>query len=450
MEVLWKAIRSLRLTIALFLLLAGASVVGTLIPQNLASEEYSRIYGGVAGSLFGILHITDLYHSPWFMGLIGLLVLNLVACSLHRFPSTWKAIQTPQRPLTDRLWSSLPVRRALAGKGSAEEGFLAISREMARRRWSLREERNEGTIHLLGQRGRYGRMGVYVTHLGVVVILLGAVVGFAFGFKGFVQLHEGQTVDRVQDRQGHTSRELGFQLRCDQFRMTVYPDGTPKEYRSDLSFLQDGSVVLQGPLRVNSPIQYGGYVFYQASYGSSARITLEVGSDSGSASRQMTLDLGENGALDSQGRVLIRPVRYEADLQGRGPAVLLAYLKSTGHAASGWVFKRDGAARVEGWNLKLVDVAEGRWTGLQVKRDPGVWIVWVGCVLVMLGCAVAFLVSHQRVWIRIRPHRGGIQCHVAASAARGRPTLEQQVEDMCRELARKAGLRATDGRTGDE
>lgn len=44
---------------------------------------------------------------------------------------------------------------------------------------------------------------------------------------------------------------------------------------------------------------------------------------------------------------------------------------------------------------------EREYTGLQVTKDPGVWVVWAGCLLMILGIYGAFLMSHRRVWIRI-------------------------------------------------
>ena len=34
---------------------------------------------------------------------------------------------------------------------------------------------------------------------------------------------------------------------------------------------------------------------------------------------------------------------------------------------------------------------EFMYTGLQVAKDPGVWVVWLGCTLMMVGIYVAFL-----------------------------------------------------------
>lgn len=436
----WRSLSSLRLTLALFLLLAGASVIGTLVPQNLSPQEYLRMYGTVAARLLDLLGITDLFHSWWFLALLGVLVVNITACSLKRLPATWKALKAPQRPLSNALFRSLPVRKVMEGEKTSEMPD-SLKAALVQAGWKPREEKVGEEVHFMAQKGSWSRLGAYTAHVGVLLVLLGAALGFAFGFKGFVQIGEGEGIDKVQERGGKGWRQLGFQVRCESFHIANYPDGTPKEYRSDLVFLKDGKVVLQGPLRVNHPISFGGYAFYQASYGASASVTLEAQKDSAAPPRQFIMELGDTISLDSQGRVLVRFLKYESDLQGRGPAVLLSHLKTDGPPVTGWVFQRDSKAVLEGWRLRLLEARESRWTGLQVKHDPGVWVVWVGCFLIMAGCAVAFLGSHRRLWVRLEPRKNKILCWVAGSSTRDLPGLTRAVEGLCEQWQSKAGLR---------
>lgn len=445
---LWRGLRSVRLTIALFLILAGAAILGTLIPQDLSPEEYLRLYGAVASVLLRVCGLTDLYHSGWFIGLMAMLVLNLLACSVHRFPSTWKAIRTPQRPLTDGLWRSLPIRRVLRAEEGLEQTFKAFQEGLSRSGWSPREERRGDDLHLLAQKGRYGRLGVFVTHLGVVVILSGASVGSLFGFNGFIRVHEGESVDVAQDQRARTHRGLGFQVRCDAFRVAHYPDGTPMEFRSDLSFMEGGKVISQGPVRVNHPIEHRGFVFYQSSYGSTVKVTLEATNSSGGDTRRMQTEVGQTLSLAPG--VGVQAVRYEEASGPRGPALLVAVARPGQHPLLGWLSKGGPAQAIDGWRLSLLDVSSRPWTGLQVKRDPGVWIVWVGCALVLVGCTMAFSMPHRALWVRLRETHEGTLCHLAASASKGRPGLERGVERLCQSLAQTAGVHMTDGGQVDE
>ena len=91
-SILFDFFRSLKLTIFLLILLATLSIIGTLIKQNAPSGEYIQRYGV---GLFNVLDFFDLfnmYHSGWFSAILMLLVVNLITCSIHRFPAVWNQI----------------------------------------------------------------------------------------------------------------------------------------------------------------------------------------------------------------------------------------------------------------------------------------------------------------------------------------------------------------------
>jgi cytochrome c biogenesis protein ResB len=120
---------------------------------------------------------------------------------------------------------------------------------------------------LYGEKGRFSHFGVYVIHLGILIIIGGAVIGYLFGFDAYVQVAEGDAVDTIELKGDRGAKKLNFTLRCDRFSVDFYEDGAPKEYRSDLTFLKNDRVVYQGSLLVNHPITFEGLRFYQASYG---------------------------------------------------------------------------------------------------------------------------------------------------------------------------------------
>lgn len=444
---LLSRLSSLRLTLVLFLVLAGASLIGTMVPQGQPREEYLRIYGEVATSIIEALGITDLYHSLWFMALLGVFMVHLGACTVQRLPATWNSIRAPQRPLTDALFRSLPVARRFELAKPPEAVYDVVKNELARLGWPHKEERARGVVHLVGQKGHWSRIGAYVAHLGVMIVVLGAAVGFALGFKGFVQIPEGKAVEAVQERGSGRTVPLGFQIKCERFLLNTYPDGTPREYRSDLVFIRNGRVELEAPLRVNHPISFGGYDFYQASYGISAKVTLEATKDS--TKRQIVMETGDVASLDSSGRIVLKLLRYEPDVQGRGPAALVAYLRPEGHPVTGWVFEQDSQARLEGYYLRLAGAQEMRWTGLQVKRDPGVWVVWIGFSLIIAGCCLAFLGVHRRLWIRLDSAGTKGILFIGGSSSRDIPGTSRLVEALTEALLSKGLLKKGRGDGSD-
>src|SRR5512136_314245 len=91
-EVLLNLFRSLKLTITLLILLAILSIIGTVISQNAPRAEYIQRYGTDLYNVLDFFNLFDMYHSWWFSAILLLLVINLIACSLQRFPGVWNQI----------------------------------------------------------------------------------------------------------------------------------------------------------------------------------------------------------------------------------------------------------------------------------------------------------------------------------------------------------------------
>ncbi len=112
-----RFLSSLRLAIVLIILLAVASILGTLIPQGRSLEEYAARYGAAAGLMIK-LQLTGLYHSLWYLALLVLLGLNIVG--LHADPPGRQA--PPGLPSAARDGSQGPGRPQDQGPDQAERG----------------------------------------------------------------------------------------------------------------------------------------------------------------------------------------------------------------------------------------------------------------------------------------------------------------------------------------
>ena len=131
---------------------------------------------------------------------------------------------------------------------------------------------------------------VYGVHISVLIVLVGALAGSYMGFKGTMNLAEGETSDKVMLAGGESVLELPFMVRCDKFDVSFYDTGAPKEFRSDLAIIDKGREVLKESVVVNDPLTYEGITFYQANYGNTlkgAEIEL-TDSDSG---KKIVMDL---------------------------------------------------------------------------------------------------------------------------------------------------------------
>jgi hypothetical protein len=87
------------------------------------------------------------------------------------------------------------------------------------------------------QRFPYARLGPYVAHGGILIILLGGLLGALFGFRGSLTVPEGGESSVVWLEKGGRKVELDFRIRCNRFVVDYYPSGNPREYRSEVSLL---------------------------------------------------------------------------------------------------------------------------------------------------------------------------------------------------------------------
>ena len=68
-------------------------------------------------------------------------------------------------------------------------------------------------------------------------------------------------------------------------------------------------------------------------------------------------------------------------------------------------------------------------TGLQVAKDPGVWIVYLGCFLMMAGLYVAFFMSHRRIWL-VFDEKDNTALLLAGSTNKNKIGFEKNFLDM--------------------
>ena len=142
---LWDSLSSLRFTIALLIILAVASIFGTVIPQNAAPEEYLRAYKISTYKILKILGFLDMYHAGWFVFLLALLSLNLVACSLKRFRISWRFFSHPEERLEEAQWKRFKAGNwagpELPLLGAAGGTALGLGGAVARHDWRKKHSR---------------------------------------------------------------------------------------------------------------------------------------------------------------------------------------------------------------------------------------------------------------------------------------------------------------------
>jgi cytochrome c biogenesis protein len=441
---------SVRLTIFLLSTIALGALLGTIIPQQEAAEAFSARLHPALLAVFQTFQLFNVYNSAWFIVLLVLLAVNLIACSLDRFPAAWRQFRGGAAPDGTERLADLPPERIVATDRPAAEEVSRLQALLLKRFRRVEKVETPLGFVLAGGKGAFSRFGVYVVHLGVLLLIAGGLAGAVFGVKGYVEIAEGETSNMLAFRGGKSPQSLPFSIRCDRFTVEFYDDGAPKVFRSDLTFLKDGKIVRQGALLVNHPIAFGGLRFYQASYGllPGDLLTLScVGGDGKASDREVAV--GDRFALPGgEGEVEI--IRSENDLMRLGPAVKLSVVSPRGEVQF-WVFENierikeanpGVLAQVPMMNpalfapylFSMQKKGERFYTVLQAARDPGVPLVAGGAVLLIVGLMVTFFFSHRRFRIVLEEKEGKSRIGIAGSSNRDPVGLEKEMSQMLAEI----------------
>ena len=452
---LWSFFASIRLTVVVLLSLAALSIIGTLIPQNESPAEYFRAFGPFLFQVLDTLDVFDMYHSWWFQGLIILLVINIVICSIDRLQSTGRIIFTRNPKFNLESYRRRKSRQDFTIKADVNTCRDDFQRQLSKAFGYCQVEAAGQGFAITAEKGRWTRLGVYAVHLSIVVLLIGALVGSLKGFEGYVNIPEGDSVDQIQLRYTGAPLKLPFTIRCEDFDVQFYETGAPKEFRSKLVLLENGRPVLEKDLIVNDPIRYKGINIFQSSYGK-----LQDAAPSAGVPKEIELSFRsvDSGMIYTSKARLNQPVEipeglgnfvvngYEPAAQFKGMAIGPALTGTLTPKQGGPVkvvlpikFPKFDAMRRGKVVISVADASGLQqtryYTGLQVTKDPGVGMVYSGFSLMIIGCMITFFMSHQQVVVEIQPKGKGAAIMVSGKSNKNNVGMQYKLERLAKTLA---------------
>ncbi len=392
-KALYDFFSSVKLAIFLLLTLAVTSIIGTLIEQQQDPDKYLREYGETTYKVLKFLGFTDVYHSWWYILLLTLLAVNLVVCSIKRLPKIWKVAKQPRKVLPEGYEKSLRVSHSITFDAPVEKVRDTVFEALRKLRYKVEVVKEEELeVHIFADKNVFARFGVYIVHFGVLIVLIGGLVTAIFGYRGYMNLAEGTASNLVSYFSGPKVVELPFYVKCNKFTIDFYPSGMPKAYISDLSVYENGKEVLRKAIKVNDPLKFKGIYFYQASYGrGEAVLKVKRGE------KVSTVELAFGQPIKLGEGIYLRVV----SLDGRTATIGVELIRN-GKIEEGlvrpFVFYTIPDTDV---SFSVVDMKNVFYTGLQVSKDPGTWIVWVGSTILIIGLIVAFFIPHRRIWARV-------------------------------------------------
>jgi len=399
-----RVVADLRLAIVLLLVIAVASIAGTVIEQGQSIEFYQSNYPETP-ALFGFLTwkvllalgLEAVYRTWWYLGLLVLFGASLAACTFTR---QWPALKAA------RNWSYYSAPRqfeklALSARLDLAETSSPIATAGPLLQTQGYKIFTEGNT-LYARKGIVGRIGPIIVHAGMLIVLAGGIVGALTGFIAQELIPSGQTfqVQNIIDggplAAGNVPRD--WSVKVNRFWIDYLPDGNIDQFYSDLSVLdQGGNERDRQTIHVNKPLRYRGVTMYQTDWAIAA-VKVRINN-----SPTIQLPMGKLN-LPGAGRIWgtwvpTKPDMSEGvsllarDLQG---AVLI--YDATGRPIATTRVGRSTPITLGDRTLTLaVDDLIGS-TGLQIKADPSIPIVYLGFGLLMVGVVMSYF-SHSQIWL---------------------------------------------------
>jgi cytochrome c biogenesis protein len=446
MKALLDFFTSVRVAITLLIILICASIIGTLIPQGRSAQEYLVRYGQFS-ALLQRLQFTQLYHSFWFIALLALFALNIVICTLVRLSPKSRRAFKPKIETEPKNILSLKIKDKFRLGLTPAEAREKIKKELSRRHYRLKEAAAERRHFFAGRKRVLGWFGSDVVHLGLLVILAGGIVSGLAGLRKDLTFVENQTLPIPG---------ANFSARLDKFITEYYPDGSVKDWKSLLTIIEADKPLFQKTIEVNHPLNHRGYVFYQSGYGwdwehPSLEIWVKKKDDPGYL-KKVWLKVGEKTALEGEDLEL-KVLQFIPDfvldeknqpatrsLEPKNPAAFVEGWQGEEEIFSGWVFakfpdfSRLHAAKETNISPELKDVQAPNYSVIQMARDPGVPLIWIGSALLMAGLFLAFYWPTRELRIVLEEARGKTEIVAGGIGAKDREAFQIEFENIMNSL----------------
>lgn len=426
MKKLGRFLSSMKFALLLLFLLVGACTAGSLIPQKEIANYYLNRYPGFAGKAVLALGLDDVFHCGWFLVLTALLCLNLLLCNLLHFPQLLRRMR--RQYTAGHCFSRWDGTAALT-----PEEPEALFAGMGFRR--VQHLTRDGRDCLYACKHRTGIWGAWLTHLGMLVVILG------FGLGQMLQ--QEYTVYGVPG-QTKPIGETGYALTIDDFQVRLREDDTVEQYEAALTVTNTATGEKKSGLaQVNTPLSCFGWKLYQNSTGWAATVDVVRGDE---LLQSEVICAGEYLSVrDPEGlAVLLRAFYpdYAEDASGSpmtrsgkivNPAyVYMLYYREAFMGMN--VLRGNEQITVDDVFIRFRDPQS--YTLIQVKRDAFAWLTAVGAALMTAGLLLAFYLYPAELWA-VRQEDG--RWAVAGRSAKADAVYQELLKEKGKQLAARNG-----------
>ena len=440
----WKKLREMRTVFQLLFFIAAGALLCALVPQNLEPAEYYQRYGRFLGNIITRLGISHVHTAPWFLLLIAILMLSLVACSGRLWKEASVRWRLPDAAgAQQRLKSPTQAAQSSLAPPDTMAAVAATARRHGYRSFAVATEGQRQVVYLC--KHRWSAWGQALAHYAVFLIAIGSLMGSAPGLSvdQQVDIQEGDTYHADDG-------SLPFDIRVDKFNIARQADAEAVEnYYSDVVLLAQGKELARAQISVNRPLRYQGYFVSQSSWslgeahieatvnGKTTPLAFplaraggpEMGEESswGVPQESIVAQVPDGHAafvatgffadsIEQNGKIVGR----ESEYPGR-PALNLTFVSglpgskaapgsAMGHRPHGlqdigWFCPGQALPLPGGGSVKFIGITQV--TGLGIRKDNGLPLVWAGFIACMIGLSLIFYVPLRRSLLMCEPRGSG-------------------------------------------
>lgn len=295
---------SMNLAITLLVIVAIASVIGTVLKQNQPYPDYEIKFGKFWFEFFRSLGMYDVYSAVWFLLILGFLLISTTTCVVRNTPGMLRELRHFREKAQEKSLRALHHSRSFVSDQRLET-IQANSQTALKNQGFRFRTHQEGSTQVIGaMKGGANKWGYWLTHIGMIVIFIGGLLDSklpimlgewrgtikpetrnlpasevpaisqlaanTYSYRGSVDIPEGRTANIIflPVRDGYLVQRLPYEIEVKAFRVEHYSTGQPKSFESDLVIHDpDLKEPLAHTISVNHPLIYKGTAIYQANFG---------------------------------------------------------------------------------------------------------------------------------------------------------------------------------------
>lgn len=477
---IFSLLTDLQFAITILGIIALTSSLGTVIEQDelllFYQQNYpstSPLYGFLDWKWIQFLGLDHIYSTPWFFFLIIWLACSLISCTFtNQFPlflksKKYKFQQDKRSFLTHPFFVTFPFF-------SSSQEVLLI--ELQKCSFSIYQKKQS----LYGYKGLVGRLSPIFVHLSLLCILGGSLIGAFENFKA-QELVPKNELFQIQNpiQSGWFTSYPSFSIRINDFwvdytetksansnlslekkEISSSKDSQIHQFYSDLSVLEkNGKEKLHQTISVNNPIHYQGVDIYQSDWN---LVGIRLGNQK--ENKRLELPLFPLPNKKKAWITWLPSSFFSKTSQGKNKSLIFSSFNNTKLITDVDLFSKEkgmilildqfqqmvflynfegnfqgkqtvGETLVSSW--KLIEILPA--TGLLMKYDPSLPIIYTGFGLLMLMTFLSYLPFTQLWLVTPLSSRYGSWSWFGSSTNRGQIQLEIEFENLLRSFENQLG-----------